>query len=807
MSEASDGRRRRSATRVPPHNLDAEASLLGALLLSRDALTAVAETGISASDFYKPAHQHVYEAIRVLASVGDPVDAVTVAEELRRNGLLEEMGGATTLLDLQAATPAISNAARYARIVQDTALLRRLIGVASELAEMAYDEPDDVVKVLDEAETKVFEIAEHRVSDRTMAIGDLLPLALNDLESRYEHGIAVTGTPTGYTDLDELLAGLQPSTLNVVGARPSMGKCIAADTLVLDPATGELVTAAGLHQRGTAGDWVQVVSLDRRGCFQVATPSAFVDDGHRPVFEVTTRLGRVVRTTASHPFLTVDGWRPLADLTVGTRIAVAARVSYFGHQPMRSGEVLLLAHYLGDGGLRGSEDQRRDAAVLRCREMDVDGLALLRRHGLFHADHRTVAMPKAIARLPRDQLLRFLERLLEANRQARMGRQPRVSFVGRSEPLVRTVQHLLLRFGVVTSLHAVREQHRGAERTVYALVVEPVSAHAADVDAAARLGVPVRALAAAGRAPSPAGVPAAPAPPGRPGPPDGLRPIVAGPPSPAAPRRPSRPDVCWDEIVAITPKGEQQVYDLTVPGLANFLAADVVVHNTSFALGIAVHVAVEAGLPALFFSLEMGHSELTMRILSSEARVDSQKFRTGKLSEQDWSKIGRAIGRLEVPLFIDDNPNVTVMEIRAKARRLAQRYTKLGVIVVDYLQLMTGRMSAENRQVEVSEISRGLKILARELQTPVIALSQLSRNLESRADKRPMLSDLRESGSIEQDADVVMFIYRDEVYNQESADRGVAEIIVAKQRNGPIGTKRLVFLGPYTRFDNAAKGL
>jgi replicative DNA helicase len=265
--------------------------------------------------------------------------------------------------------------------------------------------------------------------------------------------------------------------------------------------------------------------------------------------------------------------------------------------------------------------------------------------------------------------------------------------------------------------------------------------------------------------------------------------------------------VCWDEIVAITPRGEEQVYDLTVPGLANFVAADVVVHNTSFALGIATHVAVEAALPVLFFSLEMGHAELTLRILSAEARVDSQKMRTGRLSEQDWSKIGRAIGRLEVPLFIDDNPNVTVMEIRAKARRLAQRYSKLGLIVVDYLQLMTGRTSAENRQVEVSEISRGLKILARELSVPVIALSQLSRNLESRADKRPMLSDLRESGSIEQDADVVMFIYRDEVYNPESTERGVAEIIVAKQRNGPIGNKRLVFLGPYTRFDNAARGL
>jgi replicative DNA helicase len=203
----------------------------------------------------------------------------------------------------------------------------------------------------------------------------------------------------------------------------------------------------------------------------------------------------------------------------------------------------------------------------------------------------------------------------------------------------------------------------------------------------------------------------------------------------------------------------------------------------------------------------MGHAELTLRILSAEARVDSQKMRTGRLSEQDWSRIGRAIGRLEAPLFIDDNPNVTVMEIRAKSRRLAQRYGQLGLVVVDYLQLMTGRIGAENRQVEVSEISRGLKILARELKVPIIALSQLSRNLESRADKKPMLSDLRESGSIEQDSDVVMFIYRDEVYNSESSERGVAEIIVAKQRTGPIGTKRLVFLGPYTRFDNAARPL
>ena len=187
----------------------------------------------------------------------------------------------------------------------------------------------------------------------------------------------------------------------------------------------------------------------------------------------------------------------------------------------------------------------------------------------------------------------------------------------------------------------------------------------------------------------------------------------------------------------------------------------------------------------------MGHTELTQRILSSEARVDSTKLRNGKLTESDWTKLGRAVGRLEVPLYLDDNPRVTVTEIRAKARRLKAR-DGLGLIVIDYLQLMSGSGS-ENRQLEVSEISRGLKILARELQVPIVALSQLSRNLESRTDKRPMLADLRESGSLEQDADVVMFLYRDEVYNNESPDKGSAEVIVAKHRSGPIGTRRLAF--------------
>jgi replicative DNA helicase len=231
--------------------------------------------------------------------------------------------------------------------------------------------------------------------------------------------------------------------------------------------------------------------------------------------------------------------------------------------------------------------------------------------------------------------------------------------------------------------------------------------------------------------------------------------------------------------------------------------------KTSFALGMVAHVGITLRRPALLFSLEMGHLELTQRILSSEARINAQHVRTGQqLSQSDWGKLGAAITRLsDARIFIDDNPNLTVMDIRARARRLRQKEGDLGLVVVDYLQLMTGRARAENRQVEVAEISRGLKILARELGAPVVALSQLSRNLEARQDKRPMLSDLRESGSLEQDADVVLFIYREEQYDPDVPieRRGDAEIIVAKHRNGPTGSAHLLFQSQYARFDNAGR--
>ncbi|MEO9180960.1 MAG: replicative DNA helicase [Acidimicrobiales bacterium] len=229
--------------------------------------------------------------------------------------------------------------------------------------------------------------------------------------------------------------------------------------------------------------------------------------------------------------------------------------------------------------------------------------------------------------------------------------------------------------------------------------------------------------------------------------------------------------------------------------------------KTAFALGILIHVGAVVKRPALFFSLEMSRQELAERILASTARIDSSKLRTGDLSDADWNRAHEAFGYLQsAKVFIDDNPALTVMDVRARARRIRQQNGDLGVVIIDYLQLMSSRGRSENRQVEVSDMSRSLKILARELQCPVIALSQLSRKLEDRADKRPMMSDLRESGSLEQDADVVLFIFRPEQYGEVANDKKAeAEIIVGKNRNGPTRNAHLTWRGEFARFDNVAE--
>lgn len=239
------------------------------------------------------------------------------------------------------------------------------------------------------------------------------------------------------------------------------------------------------------------------------------------------------------------------------------------------------------------------------------------------------------------------------------------------------------------------------------------------------------------------------------------------------------------------------------PGDLIIIAGRPSMGKTAFSVNIGENVALESGLPVAIFSMEMSGQQLATRIIGSVGRLDQQKLRTGQLSEDDWYRLGNAVERIrEAQIFIDETPALSSDALRSNARRLARQCGKLGLIIVDYLQLMSSNSTGENRATEIGEMSRGLKALAKELSCPVIALSQLNRELERRPDKRPKMADLRESGSIEQDADLILFIYRDEVYNPESPDKGTAEIIIAKQRNGPIGDLRLTFNGQFTRFDN-----
>lgn len=431
--------------RIPPHNLEAEQAVLGAIFLEPSVIVTATEI-LSPEDFYRVSHQRIFEAMVRLTDRGEPIDLVTVTNELDERDLLNEVGGVSYLTDLASSVPTAANLEYYAKIVEEKAILRRVIQAATHIVTKTFDESDDVTEVLDFAEKTIFEVSQNKAIGTFKNIKDVLIDVYDNIEQLHHHKGDVTGIPTGFKDLDRITSGFQKNDLIIIAARPSVGK-------------------------------------------------------------------------------------------------------------------------------------------------------------------------------------------------------------------------------------------------------------------------------------------------------------------------------------------------------------------TAFALNIAQNVAIHARENVAIFSLEMGAEQLVMRMLCAEGNIDAQRLRTGKLEEEDWSKLTMAMGSLsDAGIYIDDTPGIKVSEIRSKCRRLKQEHG-LGMVLIDYLQLIQGSgNSKENRQQEVSEISRSLKALARELEVPVIALSQLSRSVEQRQDKRPMMSDIRESGSIEQDADIVGFLYRDDYYDKESEKENIIEIIIAKQRNGPVGTVELAFVKEYNKF-------
>jgi replicative DNA helicase len=939
------------ASRVPPHDLEAERAVIGAMLVSETAVAAVAER-LDAEDFYSEVHRIIYAAMMRLYARGDPIDQLTLTNELRSVNEFERIGGRPYVFQIVESVPTAANAGRYAEIVRGKALLRAVIDVGSRITEDAFREPENVSEALDSAEQLIYGVSNKTLREHLAPIKDLAPGTLEMIQRLYEQEGEVTGVETGFEDLDRLTTGFHKSDLVILAARPAMGKCLSADAeIVLDD--GSISTIEEIYTRPKGN--LMTLGEDMR--FSLTRPSAYVDDGVKPVFRVRTRLGREIKTTITHPFLTVEGWRKLGELSVGDHVAVPRRMPVFGHEPLGLHRIKLLAYMLGDstmtggmprftnadplvredfaaavnefGGLAVREEtsggtrtpticvradreaviqhrqmfartlrravlgSRRSSSAIagltmvspasltnwsqgrtvpdvatsvRLREaladtveLDVTDLVRARKNapnglrrwledlGVWGRRAGDKFVPAPVFRAPRMELALFLNRLFATDGWATVltSGQAQLGYCTVSERLARQVQHLLLRFGVVAALCKKSVRYGESRRWAFQLNITDAGSIRTFVEEIGIFGkdAAVRRVRRTleGRRPhvnrdlvpreawklvdeardgqSWASV---------------SRRMGFGPGhnlhvgTRAISRdRMSRfaealadqrlrdlaeSDVYWDEIIGIEPLGMEQVYDLTIPNTHNFVANDVCVHNTAMALNAIWHASGEKKMPVAIFSLEMSKEQLVQRLISQTTRIPAQALRSGNVKAEDWPKLVRGVAEVaRAPIWIDDTAGVTLMEIRAKVRRLASQLNATGerplsLVVVDYLQLMIGQGNRqENRQQEIAEISRGLKVLARDLDVPVLAIAQLSRAVEARHDKRPLLSDLRDSGAIEQDADMVMFLYRDEYYNSESDDKGIAEVIVGKHRNGPTGKVQLAWLEQYTKFASLAR--
>ncbi len=862
MTTVGDQTQMRPGYRNPPHSREAEESVIGALLLSEEAANEVMDR-IHPEDFYVPAHQAIFESMRELFDTSQAIDAVTVSESLRRRGELEKVGGVQYLTRLVDIVPSTSNVTYYAGIVEEHAKRRELIRAGAAVTDFAFNIDDEISSVLDRAEQAVLGVAERRSSQTLLEVGPMFQDVLEHIEMMEQQGSEITGLATGFVDLDKKLAGLQPANLVVIAGRPAMGKCLGGSTRVLDPKTGSLRRIDRLGARGA------VLSLDDESVTLVpGAQSAWLEQGIQETYRVTTRLGRTVVATSNHPLRTIHGWLALGDLAPGLEIAVPGRIETdSSNAELSDAEVALLAYMIGVGSITASTpmltntnpelihdisgwarelglELSTDSGTFGYRLRRIDGpgkpnqlTTLLREHGLHGRTVHGKHVPEVIFSAPKRQIALFLNRLYACDGSAWIDRDNyRIEYCTVSEQLADDIQHLLLRFGIVAKKRSRMVGYRGSRRQGFDISfqdpdnVEKFVGHIGaygkmermavlqvalnrKVKAAAHQLLPMEVwdmvVAEKGER-SWADISEAT---GRPRNHNwhvGKRRLSKRLLREIAKALNSDPlltladsDIVWDPIVTIEPAGRQPTYDLTIDGHHNFVANDVVVHNSSLTMNIATNAAA-AGKPVAIFSLEMSKEEIVQRILSSVGKVDSMKLRSGQLGPL-WQRVVDAAGRMyKAPIYIDDSPVVTVTDIRAKCRRL-KRKKGLSLIVVDYLQLMEAH-GHENRQQEIAQISRNLKNLARELEVPIIAVSQLNRSLESREDKRPRLSDLRESGSIEQDSDVVMFVYRHEYYHPEDQDKkGIAEVIVAKHRAGSTGPVEMTFQPEFTRFANLGR--
>ncbi|MCW5212792.1 replicative DNA helicase, partial [Desulfobulbus sp. TB] len=719
-----------SPTMIPPQNVEAEQALLGTILIQDKSLLKIVEI-LSPDDFYRTAHKIIFEIMVKLFERSEPHDLVTMTNALRDQNRLEQVGGSAYLVSLTDVIPFTGMLVHHARIIREKSILRKLIETSSDVAARCYDAQDDLEALVDKAEQTIFEIAQAKKTKGFEPMSKIIPKAferVTKLADRKEH---ITGISTGYDELDRMTAGLQPADMIVLAGRPSMGKA--------QPLEAKVLTLQGFKRMKELEIGDQLASIDGK-------PSQVVGlypQGRQQVYTITFADGRSTKCCAEHLWkIHYRNWSCPRTVTTARLMELLERKRYqkrlwidtfsgdYGSYVDIPLNPWLLGVLIGDGTLCGGSlrfstaskqmlervkavvgsrmevkyAEKYDYRIVIKGDVHCKGVqgvlenplvASLHKLGLWNCQAEQKFIPSCYLNASRQIRLRLLAGLLDSD--GWVEEFGSIRFCTCSRQLAEDMVCLVRSLGGTA--------HFFEKKTVYTYRNKKYAGQTAYT---CNLQLPdAESLALLDK---------------------------------------KRQRIRRLNVISIVPEQITETLCIAVSHSSQLYITDdyIVTHNTALAMNIVQHAALINKVPVAVFSLEMSMEQLALRMLCSVGRIDAQRIRTGHLQEHDWPKLNRATGMLaDAPIYIDDTAGMTVLEMRAKARRLKSEHN-LGLVVVDYLQLMQGNSRIENRTQEISDISRSLKAMAKELDVPVIALSQLNRSLESRTDKRPQLSDLRE---------------------------------------------------------------
>lgn len=785
--------------KLPPQALDLEEAVLGAMMIDKKGVDEVIDI-LQPDAFYKDAHKYIFEAIVQLFTDTQPIDLLTVSAQLKKNAKLDLVGGDFYLIQL---TQKISSSAHiefHSRIILQKFIQRSLIKISSEIIEESYDETTDVFDLLDKAESKLYEVTQGNIKRSSETAQSLVIQAKKRIEE-IANKEGLSGVATGFEKLDKVTSGWQPSDLIIIAARPGMGKCLGKETKVLmfdgtlkkveDIAPGELLMGDDSEPR-----MVKSIARGREKMYWIHQNKAIsyrVNESHilslkRSRNEGGHKKGDVLNITVKE-YLTKS--EKFKSNYKGYKVAVDFSEKQVSLEPY------YLGLWLGDGHsysqrITNIDDEvihylneyanRLESELVVYEQADkTNGYGIVNRNKHTSKEFSTCIqtelrqlnviqnkhIPQSYLINSKQNRLELLAGIIDADGYY-TSEFNCFEIVQKNEKLAEQIKFLCDSLGFRTSLKKKKTSIKstGFEGEAFRLrIFGNINEIPTKIE-----------------------------------------------------RKKAREwnsKVDW-KVTGIKVEFDcvDDYYGFEIDGNRLFLLEDMTVtHNTAFVLSMARNMAIDFNQPVAVFSLEMSSVQLITRLISSETGLSSEKLRTGKLEKHEWEQLSVKVKNLEkAPLYIDDTPSLSIFDLRAKARRLSSQHG-IKMIIVDYLQLMTaggGGKGGGNREQEISTISRNLKALAKELSVPVIALSQLSRAVETRSSsKRPLLSDLRESGAIEQDADIVSFIYRPEYYkidewddDERSPTEGQAEFIIAKHRNGSLENIRLKFIGSLGKFDN-----